>query len=88
MLTVEFLGCHVRVDGIRPSEERVEVITQFPKAKAVSDLCRLLGILNFKRHSLPRASITLLPLNECLKRDTEYDERVCNLNVRIGIRLC
>ena len=51
-----YLGYHVSSAGIRPMEDRVEAIKNFPKPQTVEQLGRFLGMLNFYRPCIPKAA--------------------------------
>ncbi|KAI5737937.1 hypothetical protein M8J77_000914 [Diaphorina citri] len=44
---VQFLGYKISADGISPSEDKVKVISTYPKPKTIGELKRYLGMLNF-----------------------------------------
>lgn len=77
---VEFLGYLIDEKGIRPTNEKVRAILDYPKPKTVSDLRRFLGMINFYRRSLPHAAQSQAPLLEYLKDSKKRDKRVIPWN--------
>lgn len=61
-----FLGYHVSPHGIRPIEEKVKAIQDFPTPKTAKELRRFLGMLNFYRKFVPDAAAIQGPLNTAL----------------------
>ncbi|XP_075990207.1 uncharacterized protein LOC142985849 [Anticarsia gemmatalis] len=53
--SIEFLGYQVTTEGIRPLENKVQAIIEYPKPKNVSELRKFLGMVNFYRRHLPKA---------------------------------
>ena len=64
---ITFLGYSVNSDGIKPPPERVEAIIKLSKPANAKQLRRYLGMINFYRRFIPRATKTLKPLNDLLK---------------------
>uniref|UniRef100_A0A3Q3K885 ribonuclease H n=1 Tax=Monopterus albus TaxID=43700 RepID=A0A3Q3K885_MONAL len=69
---LNFLGQVVTKDGIAPNPERVKAITTMEPPQNVSELRRLLGMVNYLGRYLPNLSTVLQPLNELLKLDREW----------------
>lgn len=63
---LQFLGHHVDSHGIRPLEEKVQVIRDFPQPTTHRKLREFLGLINFYRRFLPNCADTLQPLNQLL----------------------
>ena len=59
---LQFLGHHISRDGIRPLEEKVQAIRDFPLPKSHGKLCEFVGLANFYRRFLPHATDLLHPL--------------------------
>ena len=53
---VPFLGYLVSSTGIKPSDERIDIIRQYPLPKTVKELKRFLGLINFYRRCLPHSA--------------------------------
>ena len=64
---ITFPGYSVNSDGIKPPPERVEAIIKLSKPANAKQLRRYLGMINFYRRFIPRATKTLKPLNDLLK---------------------
>lgn len=63
---VKFLGHMVSAEGICPSSDRVEAITNFKLPSTVKDLRRYLGMINFYRRLIPNAAESQVLLNAYL----------------------
>lgn len=72
---LEFLGYHIDKDGIRPLQEKVDVIANYPKPQTIQELRRFLGIVNFYRSNLPHAAEYQLELNKYLHGAKKNDKR-------------
>ena len=65
---LDFLGHHVDATGIRPLEEKVQVIREFPLPNTQRKLRRFLGLVNFYHRFIPGGATILQPLHCLLKR--------------------
>lgn len=65
--TVNFLGYVVNESGVKPPEEKVDAIRNFPKPVSIKQLRAFLGMVNFYRRFLPDIGKTQQPLNDMLK---------------------
>lgn len=54
--SLDYLGYHVSAEGIRPSEEKVKAIDEYPRPETVDELRRFTGMVNFYRAHLPNAA--------------------------------
>lgn len=63
---LEFLGHHVDAQGIRPLEDKVQAIRDFPEPTSQRKLREFLGLVNFYRHFISNFADTLQPLNRLL----------------------
>lgn len=52
---IDFVGFHVSEDGMRPTKDKVQAISDFPKPNDVTQMRRFLGMLNFYRNHIPKA---------------------------------
>lgn len=64
--SITFLGHQLTPEGIRPLEDKVQAILDFPTPKNVKELRRFLGMYNFYRRFIPQASTIQAPLNVAL----------------------
>ncbi|KAG6457967.1 hypothetical protein O3G_MSEX010581 [Manduca sexta] len=71
---LNFLGYHVSKDGMKPLEEQVKVISDFPRPKTVEELRRFLGMINFYRRHLPKAAEIQAKLNVFLHNSKKKDK--------------
>ena len=63
---LEFLGHYVDSNGIRPLEDKVQVIRAFPTPTTQRKLREFLGLVNFYHRFIPHAATILQPLNRLL----------------------
>ena len=68
---LQFLGHHVDSQGIRPLEEKVSALCQFPQPTTRCRLCEFLGLINFYRRFLPNSASILQPLHDLLSSTTD-----------------
>jgi hypothetical protein len=70
---LDFLGFHITEKGLRPLNDKIKTIQQYPKPRTAEELRRFLGMLNFYTPHLPHAADVQTKLNEyingCKKRD-------------------
>ena len=69
---LDFLGQVVTKDGIAPSPERVKAIVAMDPPQNISELRRLLGMVNYIGRYLSNLSTVLQPLNELLKSERDW----------------
>ena len=67
-----FLGHHVTCSssGIRPLEDKVQVVRNFPRPNTQHKLCEFLGLINFYHRFLNYGAAILKPLNDLLATPT------------------
>ena len=65
--SVTYLGYCIDSKGIHPTQDKVKAIADAPAPTNVTQLKSFLGLLNFYRRFLPKASSMLEPLNRLLK---------------------
>lgn len=75
---INFLGYEVSANGIKPTEERVEAISTYPKPKNIIELRRFLGMLNFYRNCLPQQAELQSELNKYLHNQKKNDKTPIN----------
>lgn len=71
---LNFLGYRVSTEGLRPMDEQVKVITEFPRPTTVEELRRFLGMVNFYRRHLPKAAEIHAKLNVYLHNARRKDK--------------
>ena len=72
---ITFLGYLINQEGCHPTKDRVQAITQFSKPQTVVELRRFLGMINFYRRNIPRATEVQAPLNAYLTDVKKNDKR-------------
>lgn len=70
---LDFLGYHITSQGMKPTMEKTQAISEYPKPKTVKELRRFLGMINFYRGSIPKAALHQAPLNVFLKNSKKND---------------
>ncbi len=65
--TVTFLGHKLTADGLRPDDQKVEVVAKCPTPKNQNELRAILGLMNYYRKFVKDYSIKCAPLNALLK---------------------
>ena len=70
--SVEYLGHNISAEGLRPTQEKVRVITGAPAPEYVSQLRAFLGLINYYRKFLPQLSNTPAPLYRLLEKQTKW----------------
>ncbi|RVE42939.1 hypothetical protein evm_012417 [Chilo suppressalis] len=78
---VEFLGYEVSKDGIRPMEEKIKAIQEFPKPENIEQLRRFLEMINFYRSHLDHAADSQSLLNKYLHKAKKRDKTKIEWNV-------
>ncbi|CAI2737819.1 unnamed protein product [Dicrocoelium dendriticum] len=65
--SIEFLGHRIDQHGIRPLEDRVSAIKDFPVPTTLAAIRRFSGMINYYRRFLPRCADLLSPLTDLLR---------------------
>ena len=73
MTEIEYLGHKISKEGLKPTQLKVQAITQAPQPKNVSDLKTFLGLVNYYGKFLPNLATTLAPLHKLLTKGACYD---------------
>ena len=69
---IEYFGHRVGKDGIKPNPEKVKAIIELSPPTNVSELRRVLGMVNYLGKFLPDLSSVLQPLNDLLKASSTW----------------
>lgn len=72
--SVAFLGHRIDKDGIRPLEDKVSAIREFPLPSTVQHLRRFLNMLNYYKRFINNASQLQAPLLELIKGNKKNDK--------------
>lgn len=73
---VNYLGYTIDRNGVKPNEERVKVIREYPKPQTIVDMRKFLGIVNFYRRFIKNAAQVQAPLNKFLQGAKKNDKRL------------
>ena len=60
---LDFLGYRVTAHGIRPLDDKVSAVRNFPQPSTLRGLCEFLGMVNFYHRFIPNSARILQPLN-------------------------
>ena len=71
--SLEFLGHQVGKDSIRPLEERVLIVRNYPQPTSQRELRKFLGLINFYHRFISGCAQILQPLNDLLSSATKKD---------------
>lgn len=71
---LEFLGHEVSKEGIRPLDDKVKAILDYPKPQTVEQLRRFLGMINFYRPHIPNAASIQAELDKYLGNTKKRDK--------------
>ena len=69
MHELTFLGHRLNSSGVRPLEEKVSAIRDFPQPSTQCKLRQFLGLVNFYHRFIPHCAHTLQPLNNLLSKN-------------------
>lgn len=72
---ISFLGHEITSDGIRPLDQKVQAIINYPKPQNLMHLRKFLGLLNFYRRFVKNAADLLAPLTDLLKGSKLKNDR-------------
>ena len=70
--TVEFLGYHCSVEGLRMDEGKIQVILDWLEPRNVRDVQSFLGFANFYQRFIMRYSNIVVPLTCLLQKDMPW----------------
>jgi transposase InsO family protein len=70
---IEFLGHKINSNGIQPDDKKVEAIRNMPDPTNVTELRRVLGMINFLGRYIPNMSANLRPVTELLEEGKEWN---------------
>ena len=66
---IKFLGSIISKDGVRPDPDKTAAIVGMSTPSNVTELRRILGMINFLGRHLPNLSTVINPLSELLEKD-------------------
>lgn len=71
--TIEYLGHVVNEGTIRPSEQKIRAVRDFPRPATVKNVQSFLGLTGYFRKFIPQYSLIARPLSDMLKKDTKFE---------------
>lgn len=69
----QFLGHTVSEDGVRPNNDKIKVIKQWPIPKSEKEIRQFLGILGYYRRFIKDFAKIVKPLTNLLRKDIEFE---------------
>ena len=70
---VLYLGHYVSENGIRPNDEKILAVKNFPVPKKVKDIQSFLGLANYYRNFVPRFAYIADPLTKLLRKNVKFE---------------
>lgn len=70
---VRYLGYCVNEYGIRPSDENIESVLNYPIPWSVKEVHQFIGLASYFRRFIPKFSIMAKPLYDLIKKNTVYN---------------
>jgi len=72
MNTVKYLGHVIEENLVRPLDDNLVSITEFPTSKTHKNICQFSGKVNFYRKYIPNSAATLEPFCNLLRKDVDF----------------
>ena len=69
---VNFLGYVVGIDGVQMSEEKIQLVKEWPRPATVKEIQSFLGFLNFNRQFIKDYSKIAIPLTKLTRKDVPF----------------
>lgn len=69
---LEFLGYHISQEGIRQTDERIEVIKNLRAPRTKEELQSLLGLITYVSKFIPHLATITEPLRSLLKNENRF----------------
>lgn len=69
--SIEYLGYQISKDGIKPSENKIKAVSQFPMPRNVYDVCSFLGLADYFRRFVKYFSIIVKSLSDLTRFDSK-----------------
>ncbi|KAG9282090.1 hypothetical protein AMEX_G700 [Astyanax mexicanus] len=69
---IQYFGHVIGKKGIRPDPGKVKAITDLPSPTNITELCQVLGMINYLGRFLPGLSAVLHPITELLRSDPAW----------------
>lgn len=69
---MEYLGRVISAEGMHQSPKKVKAITEMPKPQDVTQLCPLLGMVQYYAKFLPDLPTHLASLHRLLEKDVKW----------------
>jgi len=69
---VKYLGYCVNAHGIRPSDENIESILNYPIPRNVKEIHRFVGLASYFRRFVPNFSLLARPLYQLIKKNAAF----------------
>ncbi|GFO48547.1 Pol polyprotein [Plakobranchus ocellatus] len=66
------LGFKINKDGVKPCDEKVKAILALPEPTNITELRRMLGMVNYLGRYIPNISDITHPMSELLEKDKSW----------------
>lgn len=69
---MKYFGYCVNAHGIRPSDENIESILNYPIPRKVKEVHRFIGLASYFRRFVPNFSLLARPLHQLIKKNPTF----------------
>ena len=66
---LDFLGYNISSEGLKPTSQKLTILSEFPYPKDSHSLRRFLGMIGFYRKLIPNYAKIVYPLSECMRNN-------------------
>ncbi|XP_076248026.1 uncharacterized protein LOC143187672 [Calliopsis andreniformis] len=72
---IDYLGYHVSVDGIRPSDNNIASVINYPIPRNAKEVLRFVALASYFRRFIPQFSMIAKPLYDLIKKEVKFKFR-------------
>ncbi|XP_068991695.1 uncharacterized protein [Neodiprion pinetum] len=70
---IEYLGREISASGIRPTDKKIEALTQCPVPNCIKQVRQFVGLANYFRRCILAFSIQMSPITALMKKDAAWN---------------